>query len=91
MTGPRPGQPALAEFVAAGPQPQRLALRTALALARRRHGRTLLSLLGPGAQAIDGLAAMSAYDEPDVARPLGWDAEAVVARGRELRRSEDRP
>ena len=40
---------------------------------------------------IDGLAAMSAYDEPDVARTLGWDAEAVVARGRELRRSEGRP
>jgi hypothetical protein len=40
---------------------------------------------------IDGLAAMNIYDAPDVARPLGWDAEAVAARGRELRRTEGRP
>jgi hypothetical protein len=40
---------------------------------------------------IDGVAAMGVYDEPEVARTLGWDAEAVVARGRALRRSEGRP
>jgi hypothetical protein len=81
----------LAEFVAAGPWPQRIALRTALALTARRRGRALLARLGPVLQVIDGLAAMSAYDEPNVARTLGWDAEAVVARGHELRRSEGRP
>jgi hypothetical protein len=81
----------LDEFVAAGPPPQRLALTAALALSRRRRGRALLALLGPGLQLIDGLAAMSAYDEPDVARTLGWDAEAVVTRGRALRCAEGRP
>jgi hypothetical protein len=95
MTGPGPRQRnrdrRLAEFVGAGPRGQRLALRTALALTRRRRGRTLLAALGPGRQVIDGLDAMSVYDDPEVARPLGWDAEAVVARGRELRRSEGRP
>ncbi|MGO9888813.1 MAG: hypothetical protein ACLP0L_13010 [Solirubrobacteraceae bacterium] len=39
---------------------------------------------------IDGLVAMGVYDDPEVARTLGWDAEAVAARGRELRRSEGR-
>jgi hypothetical protein len=34
---------------------------------------------------------MGHYDDPEVARALGWDAEAVVARGRALRREEDRP
>ena len=34
---------------------------------------------------------MGHYDDPEVARALGWDAEQVVARGRELRRSEGRP
>ena len=81
----------LAEFVDAGPPPQRIALRAALAMTRRRRGRALLALLGPGRQVIDGLAAMTVYDDPDVARPLGWDAETIVARGRELRRTEGRP
>ena len=35
-------------------------------------------MLGPGHHVIDGLVAMGAYDEPAVARALGWDAEAVV-------------
>jgi hypothetical protein len=93
VTGPRPCERdrGLAEFVAAGPCGQRLALRTALALTRRRRGRALLALLGPARQVIDGLTAMSVYDDPEVARPLGWDAGAVVARGRELRRGEGRP
>ena len=81
----------LAEFVAAGPQPQRFALSAALALSRRRRGRALLGALGPGRQLIDGLAAMSAYDEPAVALSLGWDADAVACRGRALRRAEGRP
>jgi hypothetical protein len=31
------------------------------------------------------------YDDPAVAGALGWDAAAVVARGRALRRAEGRP
>ena len=81
----------LAEFVAAGPSPQRIGLRATLALVGRPRGRALLAVLGPGRQVIDGVAAMGVYDEPEVARTLGWDAEAVVARGRALRRSEVRP
>jgi hypothetical protein len=81
----------LAEFVAAGPSPQRIGLRATLALVSRPRGRALLAVLGPGRHVIDGVAAMGVYDEPEVARTLGWDAEAVVARGRALRRSEGRP
>jgi hypothetical protein len=81
----------LGEFVAAGPVPQRVALRATLALAGRPRGRALLAALGPGRHVIDGLAAMGAYDETEMARSLGWDAEAVVARGRALRRSDARP
>ena len=81
----------LGEFVAAGPSPQRIALRATLALVGRPRGRALLAVLGAGRHVIDGVAAMGVYDEPEVARALGWDAEAVVARGRALRRSEGRP
>jgi hypothetical protein len=34
---------------------------------------------------------MERYDEPALSRALGFDAEAVVARGRQLRRAEGRP
>ncbi len=91
MSARRPPHPGLAEFVAAGPGAQRVALRAALALVGRRRGRALLAMLGPGHHVIEGLVAMGAYDEPAVARALGWDADAVVARGRELRHSEGRP
>jgi hypothetical protein len=37
------------------------------------------------------LIEMARYDDPERARSLGWDAEAVVARGRALRRAEGRP
>ena len=30
---------------------------------------------------------MERYEDPTIARALGWDAEAVVARGRALRRA----
>jgi hypothetical protein len=91
LSVPRPPHSGLAEFVAAGPGAQRVALRAALALVRRRRGRALLAMLGPGHHVIEGLAAMSVYDEPKVARALGWDADAVVARGRDLRHSAGRP
>lgn len=81
----------LDEFVAAGPWPQRAAVRALLPLARRPRGLALLGLLVGADQALAGVAAMGHYDRPEVARPLGWDADAVIARGRELRRAEGRP
>ena len=77
--------------MAAGPSPQRIALRATLALVGRPRGRALLAVLGPARHVIAGLVAMGVYDDPEVARALGWDAETVVARGRALRHSEGRP
>jgi hypothetical protein len=77
--------------VAAGPWPQRAVLRALLALAGRPRGAALLAWAAPLDQVLRGLRTVGRYDDPDVARGLGWDAEAVVARGRELRRSEGRP
>jgi hypothetical protein len=91
LSARRPPHSGLGEFVAAGPGAQRVALRAALALVGRRRGRALLAMLGLGHHVIAGLAAMGVYDEPEVARALGWDADAVVARGRDLRHSEGRP
>jgi hypothetical protein len=81
----------LAEFIAASPRPQRPGLRLLIALGRRPRGLALLSKLAPADQAATGLAAMARYDDPEQARALGFDADAVVARGRELRRAERRP
>jgi hypothetical protein len=81
----------LEQFLAAGPWPQRTLLRALLPLARRPRGLALLGWVFPADQAIGGVAAMGHYDRPEVARALGWDADAVVARGRELRRTEGRP
>ena len=81
----------LDEFVTAGPPLQRTALRALLSLVRRRRGRTLLSRLPLARQAAESVLAMGYYDDPAVARALGWDADAVTARGRELRRREGRP
>ena len=80
----------LDEFVAAGPWPQRTAIRLLLPLARRPRGRAMLSLVGGADQALCGVAALGHYDRPEVARGLGWDAEGIVARGRTLRRDEGR-
>jgi hypothetical protein len=66
-------------------------MRALLPLVRRPRARSLLGLLVGADQALSGVAAMGHYDEPDVARGLGWDAEAVIARGRALRRDEGRP
>jgi hypothetical protein len=81
----------LDEFVAAGPWPVRPALRVLVPLARRPRARALLGLLAGADQALESVAAMGHYDQPTVARSLGWDAETVIARGRELRRTEGRP
>jgi hypothetical protein len=81
----------LDEFVAAAPLPQRAGLRVVLALAVRPRGAALLNRVPPLAQVGRSMLAMDRYEDPAVARALGWDAEAVVARGRALRRAEGRP
>jgi hypothetical protein len=81
----------LEEFVAAGPWPQRAVLRALIPVARRPRGRAFLARFVGADQALSGVSAMGHYDEPNVARALGWDSEAVVARGRALRRDEGRP
>lgn len=81
----------LETFVAAAPPLQRAGLRVITGLARRPRGRALLHRLGPLDQAANGVLAMAHFDEPAAARPLGWDADAIAARGRALRRAEGRP
>jgi hypothetical protein len=78
-------------FLAAAPWPQRGALRALLSLASRPRGAALLGRLAPLDQLAHGLLALGRYDEPRLSRALGWDGDAVVARGRELRRAEGRP
>jgi hypothetical protein len=81
----------LRTFLSAAPQPQRAGLRALVALARRPRGRRLLRALPPAEQLAHALLAMDRYDDDAVSRALGWDADAVAARGRELRRAEGRP
>jgi hypothetical protein len=78
-------------FVAAAPLPQRLGIRVLLALARRPRGLALLARVPLAQQAAFSTLALSRYDDPAVARALGWDAEQVIAAGRALRRAEGRP
>jgi hypothetical protein len=80
----------LEEFVAAGPLPQRAALRVVLSLARRRRGRKLLRAFPQADQLAHALLAMARYDDPLASRPLGWDPVAVSARGADIRRAEGR-
>ncbi len=81
----------LDSFLAAAPWPQRLGLRLLLALARRPRGARLLAHAPLAQEAAGATLALGRYDDPAVAYLLGWDAEAVVARGRALRRAEGRP
>ena len=81
----------LERFVAAAPLPQRLGLRVLLALARRPRGLALLARVPLAQQAAFSTLALGRYDDPAVARALGWDAERVIAAGRALRRAEGRP
>lgn len=78
-------------FIAAAPRAQRLGMKLLLVLSRRRFGRALMKRAPAAAQLVQVIEGLGHYDDPDIAGSLGWDAEAVVARGRELRRSEDRP
>jgi hypothetical protein len=81
----------LDSFIAAAPWPQRPGLRLLLALARRPRGAILLRRMPLAAEAASATLALGRYDDPAIAASLGWDAEAVVARGRRLRRAEGRP
>ncbi len=66
-------------------------MRLLVSLARRPRGSRLLARLAPIDQLAGGLLAMERYEDQALARELGWDAEAVAARGLELRRTEGRP
>jgi hypothetical protein len=81
----------LQAWLDAAPQPQRAGLRALLALARRPRGARLLARVAPAEQLAYGLRAMERYEDPALALALGWDADAVAARGRALRREEGRP
>jgi hypothetical protein len=81
----------LDSFVSAAPLPQRVGMRVLVALVRRPRGAVLLARAPLAEQAAHAILALDRYDEPALARLLGWDAGAVVARGRELRRAEGRP
>ncbi|MDO8188789.1 hypothetical protein Q7L71_24510 [Conexibacter sp. CPCC 205706] len=72
-------------FLAGAPLPQRLALRALLALEQRPRGAALLERLPAAAQLARATVALIRYDDVRVARPLGWDPAAVVARGRAVR------
>jgi hypothetical protein len=87
----QPTRAGLDAFIAAAPWPQRAALRALLALARRPRGAALIARAPALAQLAGAVMGFGRYDEPAVARALGWDAEAVIARGRSLRRAEGRP
>ncbi len=78
-------------FIAAAPWPQRGALRALVSLGSRPRGVALLGHVPPLDQLATGLLAFGRYDDPRLSRPLGWDSEAVVARGLALRRAEGRP
>ena len=91
MPGQTPSIGSLEAFVRAAPWPQRWGLRALLAIARRPRGAALLAYGTPLDQVVRGLLTVEHYDDAGVGKSLGWDAEAVVARGRELRRLEGRP
>jgi hypothetical protein len=81
----------LERFVAAGPWPQRAGLKLLLEIASRPRGHALVSRLPLVEYTATSLIELARYDEPQVAHGLGWDAEAIVARGRKLRNEEGRP
>ena len=78
-------------FIAAAPWPQRQGLIALLAIARRPRGAKLLARATPLDQLPRGLLTVGHYDDPEVGRSLGWDVDAVLARGRELRRPGGQP
>jgi hypothetical protein len=84
------GRRCLDAFVDSAPQPQRSAMRLLVALERRPRGRRLLGRAHAVGQLANGLVAMGHYEDPVQAVALGWDADAIAACGRALRREEGR-
>jgi hypothetical protein len=78
-------------FVASAPPLQRTGMRVLVAIARRPRGASLLTRLPAANQLAQVVISLDRYDDPDLARELGWDGAAVVARGQALRRAEGRP
>ncbi len=69
------------------PRWRRPGMRLLFALVLRPRGAAIIARLAPLDQALAGLLALVRYDDPVQARALGWDADAVVDRGRVLRRA----
>ena len=88
---PAPRDRGVDAFIAAAPQPQRSGLRLLVALERRPRGRRVLARTHAVDQLANGLVAMGAYEDSARSVALGWDADAIAARGRALRREEGRP
>ncbi len=91
MPNGSPSRGSLDAFVASAPPLQRAGMRLLIALARRPRGAALLAYAPAADQLAQIVLALGRYDDPHVARGLGWDGAAVVARGRQLRRAEGRP
>jgi hypothetical protein len=66
-------------------------MRVLVALVRRPRGASLLAHVPAANQLAQLVLALGHYDDPRLSLKLGWDGEAVVARGRALRRAEGRP
>ena len=77
----RLGLPARLRRLDAGQRARALA---AAESARSRQARRIVKLL-------ERIAYLSYYGDVAVMRQLGYDADALVGRGRELRRREERP
>jgi len=81
----------LEQFLAGSPPPQRAGLKLLLAIGSRPRGIAFLTRVPAIAQVAGSLLSMARYDDPEVSKSLGFDAEEVVARGTRLRRAEGRP
>jgi hypothetical protein len=82
---------ALERFIASAPQPQRMGMKAMVALGCRPRGRAMLERVPVLNQLAQMILGLGHYDDPAVAKALGWDRAAVVARGKALRRAEGRP
>jgi hypothetical protein len=91
MPNGSPSHGTIDKFIASAPPLQRAGMRMLVALARRPRGAALLARAPAANQLAQIVIALNRYDDPDVARSLGWDGAEVVARGRALRRAEERP
>ncbi len=90
MPSSSPSRDSLDMFLAAAPPLQRAGMRALVALARRPRGAALLARAPAANQLAQVVTSLGHYDDPELGRALGWDGEAVVARGRALRRAEGR-